>query len=49
VTGVERQDFDCTKTVGFFPTRLLRVDFTVDDQKAIAKIDVPEPACVGTP
>ncbi len=49
VAGAKRENFDCSKTVGFFPTCLLRVRFIVDDENKISSISVPDPACLGTP
>lgn len=49
VTGAKRENFDCTKTKGFFPTCLLRVEFKVDDQNLISHVRVADPACIGTP
>jgi hypothetical protein len=49
VTGAKRENFDCTKTVGFFPTCLLRVTFVGDDKNLVAHLRVAQPACMGTP
>lgn len=49
VSGAKRENFDCTKKVGFMPTCILRVTFVVNDQNKITTISVPEPACMGTP
>src|SRR6185369_14610954 len=49
VSGAKREHFDCSKTSGVFPTCILRVRFTVDDQNKISAVSVPEPACLGTP
>lgn len=49
VTGAKRENFDCTKTEGFFPTCVLRVEFKVNDENAISKVRVADPACIGTP
>jgi hypothetical protein len=49
VSGAKRENFDCTKTKGFFPTCILRVDFKVDDQNAISTLRVADPVCIGTP
>ena len=49
VSGAKRENFDCSKTTGVFPTCTLRVRFTVDDQNKISAVSVPEPACLGTP
>lgn len=49
VSGARREDFDCTRTVGFFPTCVLRVRFTVGDDNRILTPSVAEPACMGTP
>lgn len=49
VVGAKRENFDCTKTMGLFPTCLLRVGFVADDKNRVSHIDVAEPACMGTP
>jgi hypothetical protein len=49
VSGAKRENFDCAKTTGIFPTCILRVRFIVDDLNKISAISVPEPACLGTP
>jgi hypothetical protein len=49
VTGAKRENFDCTKTMGFFPTCLLRVAFVADDNNLVSHIRVANPACMGTP
>lgn len=49
VTGAKRENFDCTKTIGFFPTCLLRVGFLADDKNLVSQVRVANPACIGTP
>jgi hypothetical protein len=49
VSGAKRENFDCTKTKGFFPTCLLRIDFKVDDKNLVSDLRVRDPACIGTP
>jgi hypothetical protein len=49
VTGAKRENFDCTKTVGFFPTCLLRVEFVADDKNLVSHLRTANPACMGTP
>ncbi|MBV8665368.1 MAG: hypothetical protein JO269_02685 [Burkholderiaceae bacterium] len=49
VAGARREKFDCTQTKGFFPTCILRIDFTVEDSNLISNLRVAEPVCVGTP
>lgn len=49
VSGARREQFDCTKTTGAFPTCLLRVRFSVDDDNAVTTVGASEPACIGTP
>jgi hypothetical protein len=49
VNGEKREHFDCTKTTGFFPTCILRIEFIVDDGNKISEISVREPVCTGTP
>jgi hypothetical protein len=49
VSGAKREDFDCSKEQGVFPSCVLRVQFSVDDQNKITTVKVPEPACIGTP
>jgi len=49
VTGAKRENFDCTKTAGFFVTCVLRVEFKVSDENTISRPSILEPACIGTP
>jgi 4-hydroxyphenylpyruvate dioxygenase-like putative hemolysin len=49
VSGAKREQFDCTKTTGAFPTCVLRVRFSVDDDNAVTTVSASEPACIGTP
>lgn len=49
VSGAKREQFDCSKTTGTFPTCVLRVRFSVDDDNTMTTMNVPEPACIGTP
>lgn len=49
VTGAKRENFDCTRTTGFFPTCLLRVGFVADDNNRVSNLRVANPACMGTP
>ena len=49
VSGAKRENFDCTKSEGFFPSCILRIEFKVDDSNAISSVRVAEPACMGTP
>ena len=49
VSGAKREHFDCTKEKGFFPSCILRVEFSADDQNAISHVRVADPACIGTP
>ncbi|MDL2353747.1 MAG: hypothetical protein QFF03_00660 [Pseudomonadota bacterium] len=49
VTGEKRENFDCTKTQGFFPTCVLRVTFKVNDKNGLSALQVANPACIGTP
>lgn len=49
VSGAKRDNFDCTKNEGFFPSCILRIEFKVDDSNAISSIRIAEPACMGTP
>lgn len=49
VSGAKREHFDCTKTAGFIPTCILRIELTVDDQNKISSFRAPDPACIGTP
>jgi hypothetical protein len=49
VSGAKRENFDCTKMTGFFPTCTLRIEFKVDEQNVISTMRIAEPACVGTP
>ena len=49
VTGAKRENFDCTKTMGFFPACLLRVAFVADDNNLVSHLRMADPACMGTP
>ena len=49
VSGAKRENFDCTKSEGFFPSCLLRISFKVDESNAVSSLHVAEPACIGTP
>lgn len=47
--GTRRENPGCSKQKGFFPTCVLRVNFTVNDANAVEHIQVPQAACMGTP
>lgn len=49
VSGAKRENIDCTKTTGFFPTCVLRVTFIADDKNLVSTLRAPHPACMGTP
>jgi hypothetical protein len=49
VTGAKRENFNCTKTEGLFPTCILRVEFNVAEENTISHVRVADPACIGTP
>lgn len=49
VSGAKRENFDCTKTQGFFQTCLLRIELVVDDKNLISHVRANNPACLGTP
>lgn len=49
VSGASRENFDCTKSVGFWPTCILRITYVVDDRNLVANLVVHEPSCLGTP
>jgi len=49
VSGAKRENFDCSKSVGFFPTCLLRVEFIAAGDNSISSIDVSPARCIGTP
>jgi hypothetical protein len=49
VTGAKRENFDCTRTTGVFPTCVLRVTFSADDKNLVSQLRVANPACVGSP
>lgn len=49
VTGAKQENFDFTRQTGFFPTCILRIQFTVNDQHLISNLRVADPACIGTP
>jgi hypothetical protein len=48
-SGAKRENFDCTRFAGAWPTCLLRVSFVADDKNLVASLDVRGPVCVGTP
>ena len=49
VSGRVRENFDCTRNVGFMPTCLLRIQFSVDEDNKVVGLRVSDPACIGTP
>jgi hypothetical protein len=49
VSGAKRENFDCTRSPGTWPTCVLRVSFVVDDENLVSRLAVSDPACVGTP
>lgn len=49
VTGDKRENFDCTKTVGVFPTCVMRVEFLADDRNMVSALRTRTAACIGTP
>jgi hypothetical protein len=49
VSGAKRENFDCTRSEGVFPTCLLRIVFIVDDKNLVSNLAVRDPACFGTP
>ena len=49
VSGDRRDDFDCTKEAGFFPSCTLRVHFKADQQNRVDNLRIADPACIGTP
>lgn len=49
VSGAKRENFDFTKQTGAFPTCLLRIQFTVDDDNKVRDLRVKDPVCIGTP
>lgn len=49
VSGASRENFDCTKNAGFFPSCVLRIQFKVNDQNLVSNLRVADPACIGTP
>ncbi|MBV8657498.1 MAG: hypothetical protein JO142_06715 [Burkholderiales bacterium] len=49
VSGAKREHFDCTKTLGVYPSCLLRVEFVADNQNQVSDLRVNDPACIGTP
>jgi hypothetical protein len=49
VSGAMRENFDCSRTMGFFPTCSLRISFTVDDKNLVSGLAVGDPVCIGTP
>lgn len=49
VSGASRENFDCTKNAGFFPSCVLRIQFKANDQNLVSNLRVADPACIGTP
>lgn len=49
VSGANREDFDCTRSVGFWPSCIQRITFVVDDKNSVASLVIHDPACLGTP
>jgi hypothetical protein len=49
VSGTRRENFEFSKTVGGFPTCILRIRFAVSDQNAVSNLNVLDPVCLGTP
>lgn len=49
VSGAKRENFDCTRSAGVFPSCVLRITFTVDDKNLVSNLTVKEAACIGTP
>ncbi|TFW18034.1 hypothetical protein [Duganella callida] len=49
VSGAKRENFDCTEKEGFFPSCILRVEFSVDESNVVSSLRIAEPACIGTP
>lgn len=49
VSGAMRENFDCTRTAGAFPTCLLHITYLVDDKNLVSMLTVKDPACKGTP
>ena len=49
VSGASRENFDCTKNTGFFPSCVLRIQFKVNDQNLVSNLRAADPACIGTP
>lgn len=49
VTGDQRQNFDCSRQAGVFPTCMLRVTFVVNNLNEVSALRAPEAACIGAP
>lgn len=49
VSGYKRENFDCTKQTGLFPTCIQRFRFEVDDKNLVSNLRAVGPACIGTP
>ena len=49
VSGAKRENFNCTRTAGIFPTCVFRISFVADDMNLVSSLTVGDPACLGTP
>jgi len=49
VSGANRENFDCTRSAGTWPSCILRVSFVADDKNLVTSLVVRDPACLGTP
>ncbi len=49
VTGAKRENFNCTRTAGIFPTCVFRISFVADEMNLVSSLTVEDPACLGTP
>jgi hypothetical protein len=49
VSGAMRENFSCSRRVGFYPTCSLHITFTVNDKNLVSSLAVGDPICIGTP
>lgn len=49
VSGAKRENFDCTKRIGFLVTCIHRVTFEASDKNLVSNLRSVGPACIGTP
>ena len=49
VSGANRENFDCTKSAGIWPSCILHISFVANDKNLVTNLAVRDPACLGTP